>query len=93
MDLTDKEQAIVRGGLAAADLLANESFVSTIQSLMFECFAKFTESSTPAEREQLYAYYAGLKAIEEELNARVHNKDEIERQLNAAQEDHDELPF
>jgi hypothetical protein len=91
MILSDEEHLVVRGGLAAADLLANEAFTTTIKALMLECFATFTETQ-PAERdrrEHTYNLYQGLKAIEAELNARILRMEELKRKLDAPDADID----
>jgi hypothetical protein len=86
------EQVIERG-LAAASLLSDPTFQNVIASLGVECFATFTETK-PADkqaREDTYNLYQGLKAIEAELTARVHAKDEAVTKLDAALEDQDDL--
>jgi hypothetical protein len=86
------EETIERG-LAASSLLENPTFQSVLQSLMFECFASFTETK-PADkqsREDTYNLYQGLKAIESELRARVQQKDQAADRLDADNEDQDDL--
>lgn len=82
--LNDAELLIVREGLAAANLLASEDLRSVLNSIQVEAFARFTESAPEAQdaREYLYNLTQGLKAIDSEIRARVHAKDEIERRLN-----------
>lgn len=60
---------------------------------MVESFAVFTETKPDqaSEREASYNLVRGLQAIEAELLARVHAKDEIERKANEEHND-DELP-
>lgn len=88
--LTEHEQQVVQRGLAAADLLANENFRDIIHSLTIESFAVFTETKPhqSEDREAQYNLCQGLKAIEQELLARVQAKDAIERRLD---EDEDQF--
>jgi hypothetical protein len=90
-ELTPEEQEIVQQGLQAEALLDNEAFSGTIQSLMFESWAQWTETK-PADKDQRednYNFYRGLKAIESELRGRVQAKDEIERMLNESADEDD----
>lgn len=91
MQLTTEE--IIERGLAASSLLENPTFISVIQSLMFECFAQFTETKPEDKqvREDTYNLHQGLKAIEAELRARVQQKDQAAERLNAELEDHNDL--
>lgn len=86
--LDEEESEVMRRGFAAADLLASEAFTSTIRSLMFECFAQFTDSKPdqPAFREDNYQFYRGLKAIEAELQSRVQLKDALQESLDAPED-------
>jgi len=95
MDLTDKEQAIVRGGIAAAALLDSDAFVSTIKGLASELFARFVETAptAPEAREAIYNQYQGLMAIEHALRGSVQAMEEIQRKLDAPEETTDELPY
>jgi len=93
MILSDQEHQIVREGYAAASLLANDDLQTIIKSLMFEGYARITETA-PHElnkREETYNLIQGLKAIEGELRARIHAKDEIERKVNADDASNDDL--
>lgn len=87
MSLSDAEQAIWSRGAAAAVLLSSNDFLEVIRSLTLESYAVFTETAPneATKREDTYNLMRGLKAIEAELIARVHAKDEIERKLDAAQ--------
>lgn len=94
--LSDEEHGIVRVGLAAAALLANDELAIVTKSLMVEAFATITETKPDqlAEREHHYNLIRGLKAIEAELEARVQRKDAIERRLDAesaSDADHDPM--
>jgi hypothetical protein len=85
---------IIERGLAASSLLENPTFQSVVQSLMFECFAQFTETKPEDKRarEDTYNLYQGLKAIESELRSRVHLKDQTAERLDAEYaEDHEDL--
>jgi hypothetical protein len=86
-------EEVIERGLAASSLLENPTFQSVIQSLMFECFASFTETK-PADkqrREDTYNLYQGLKAIEAELNSRVQAQEQAVRTIDATNEDQDDL--
>ena len=88
--LNDHEQEIYRRGLAAAGLLESPELKDTLHSITVECFAVFTETAPDAssEREDAYNLMRGIKALEEELNARVQAKDAIEIRINSE----DQLP-
>lgn len=91
--LNEEEQEIVRRGLAAASLLDNPTFNEVIQSLAIETFSRFTETSLTQkeDREAIFHFYAGLKAIEDELRNRIHQKDRIAERLDADNEPDDYL--
>lgn len=74
--------------MAAADLLQQPTFISVIQSLGVECFADFVESKPEQaeRRDAAYNLYRGLQAIEAELNARVHQKEQAVARLDAERE-------
>lgn len=88
----NKEQIIERG-LAASSLLIDPTFQNVLQSLAVEGFSTFTETKPheTGRREDIYNIYQGLKAIEEELNARVLAKDEAVASIDALNEDQDDL--
>lgn len=90
----DEEMEVYRRGLAAANLLASQDFADTIKSLMIESYAVFTETQPDeqSKREDTYNLCRGLKALEDELRARVQAKDEIERRETEAETQAD-LPF
>jgi hypothetical protein len=93
MLLSDKEHQIVREGNAAASLLANDDFQTIVKALILEGYSTFTETK-PHEaesREHIYNLVQALKAIESELTARVHAKDEIERKVNEGDADDEDL--
>jgi hypothetical protein len=96
MTAPSAEQVIERG-LAAASLLSDYTFTNVIKSLAVECFATFTETKPDQKqvREDAYNLYSGLKAIEDELTARIQAKDAEVSRIDAALEDHDDLdePF
>jgi len=89
MTLSEQEHQVVRGGLAAASLLANEDLQTIIRSLMFEGYASFTDTKPEeaSRREAIYNLNQGLRAIEAELNSRVASYEEIQRRLNATDQD------
>lgn len=88
------EEEVIERGLAASSLLTDPTFQSVIKSIAIDCFAKFTESQ-PADatgRENTYNLYQGLQAIEAELSARVHAKEQAVARIDAANlEDQDDL--
>lgn len=87
--LSEKEQAIVEGGLQAEALLDNPTFVTIMQGLSLQCFEAFIASIPPDSlgRENTYNLFRGLQAIEEELRGRISAKDEITRRLDDALDD------
>lgn len=86
-------ETIIERGLAAASLLSDPTFQSVIKSIGVECFASFVESkpSDSDGREHTYNLYRGLQAIEAELNARIHAKEEAVAKLDADLIDQDEI--
>lgn len=93
--LSPEEDQVVREGLQAEALLANEAFSSTMKTLIYERFCDFTDTKAidATARELIYNQMQGLQAIEAELNARVQRKDVIERRLNATPDEDIDLPI
>jgi hypothetical protein len=87
------EEEIISRGLEASSLLEDPTFQSVIKSLMFECYAQFTET-VPADkqaREDTYNLHQGLKAIEAELRSRIQQKDQTASLIDAINEEQDDL--
>ena len=93
--LTDDEQETFRRGLAAASLLESQELKETLHSITVECFAVFTETAPDAggEREDAYNLMRGLKALENELSARVQAKDALELRINSEEQYPEDEPY